>query len=389
MKEIYLDNAATTPLEKETVDVLRHFFEDQYYNPSALYRPAIKLEKELEKARKVVAEGFGVPAETVTFTSGGTEGSNTIIKSVVEQSRNPKKRIITTAVEHPAVLEVFKDFEKKGVDTIYLPVLKDGSVDLKALEEALNEDTVLVSIMAVNNELGTINDLVQAGQLIRRLSPNAVFHSDFVQAYMKVKDDRIDLKKAGVDAANASAHKAHGPKGIGAMYIRKGLKIKPLLLGGGQEHGMRSGTENVPLAAGFSKAVELRLDKVREDQERAKRLKERFLDQISDIEEMKVVSPEDASPYVINLAFRGVKGEVILHMLEDKGIYVSTGSACSSHHAGGYIQRAIGLDPELAAGTLRISMSDQTTPEEIDVLAKELKQAVEGLRRITKFNRRR
>ncbi|MGI6109485.1 MAG: cysteine desulfurase family protein [Eubacteriaceae bacterium] len=385
-KEIYFDNAATTRIYPETVKVMQHFFTQEFWNPSSMYRPAIQAEKELEKARETVAAGLNVPARDLYFTSGGTEGSNTVIRGVCEAQHNHDYNIITTQVEHPAVLEVFRYYEDRGIKTTYLPVDEFGRADLKALEEALNEKTALVSIMAVNNELGSINDLVKAGALIHEKSPKAVFHSDFVQAFMKLDDPRLDIKKAGLDAVNVSGHKIHGPKGIGALYIRNGVRILPLLLGGGQERGMRSGTENLALAAGLASAVEKRTGKTGEMQAHAQILKERLLKALSDDPDLWIGSADDASPYVISLGFRGIRGEVLLHILEDQGIYISTGSACSTHHKGGHVQKAAGTDREATEGTVRISTSEDNTPEEIDQLAGALKAGVKQLRRVTRFH---
>ena len=384
-QEIYFDNAATTSLYPETVERMRHFLAQEFWNPSAMYRPAIQAEKELEEARETVAAGLKVPAKNLTFTSGGTEGSNTVIRGVCESQRLDDYNIITTQIEHPAVLEVFRYYEEKGIRTTYLPVDEYGRADLEALEAALDEKTALVSIMAVNNELGSVNDLVSAGRIIREKSPKAVFHSDFVQAYLKTEDPRLDIEAAGLDAVNICAHKIHGPKGIGALYIREGVRIPPLLLGGGQERGMRSGTENLPLAAGFASAAAARKDRLPELERHAQELKNRLLAALSDVGDLRIGSAEDASPYVISLGFRGVRGEVLLHMLEDQGIYISTGSACSTHHKGGHVLKAAGLDREAAEGTVRISTSEYNTPEEIDVLAKALTDSAGQLRRITRF----
>lgn len=384
-KPVYFDNAATTQVYPETIEVIGRAYAEDFWNPSAMYAPAIDAERKLEAARGSIAKALKVPAQQLYFTSGGTEGSNTVIHGVMEKTRVKNPKIITTAVEHPAVLERIRDYEKQGARAVLLPVDAYGRADLNALEEALDEDTVLVSIMAVNNELGAVNDLVRAGQIIRRKAPQAFFHSDFVQAFMKLDDPRLDIRKADLDAVNVCAHKIHGPKGIGALYLRDAAKTAPLILGGGQEKGFRSGTENLALAAGFADAVSRRAGRLGELEAHAASLRERLLDALSDVEDMKVSSAPDASPYIVSLSFAGIKGEVLLHMLESEGIYVSTGSACSTHHKGGHVQEAIGLDPLYTAGTIRVSSSEFNTPEEVDLLAAQIKAGVARLRKLTRY----
>lgn len=384
-KPVYFDNAATTQVYPETVDVIAKTYADDFWNPSAMYAPAIEADKKLEESRSKIAKALKVPKEKLFFTSGGTEGSNTVIHGVMEKTHIKNPKIITTAIEHPAVLEMIHAYEQKGAEVVLLPVDEFGRADLEALEEALDENTVLVSIMAVNNEVGAINDLVRAGEIIRRKVPKAFFHSDFVQAFMKVDDPRLDIKKAGLDAVNICAHKIHGPKGIGALYLKDDKKIAPLILGGGQEKGFRSGTENLALAAGFADAVSHRAPKVQELQAHAQDLKDRLLEKLSDVDDMIVSSAPDASPYIVSVSFAGIKGEVLLHMLESEGIYVSTGSACSTHHKGGHVQAAIGLDPLYTAGTIRVSSSEFNTMDEVDILADAMKAGVARLRKLTRY----
>lgn len=382
---VYFDNAATTQVYPETVDALAKTYKEDFWNPSAMYAPAIEADKKLEASRSQIAKALKVPSSKLFFTSGGTEGSNTVIHGVMEKTHVKHPKIITTSIEHPAVLEMIHAYEQKGAEVVLLPVDEFGRADLKALEDALDENTVLVSMMAVNNEVGAINDLVTAGQIIRRKAPKAFFHSDFVQAFMKVDDPRLDIKKADLDAVNICAHKIHGPKGIGALYLKDDHKIAPLILGGGQEKGFRSGTENLALAAGFADAVSRRAEHLTELQDYAQSLKDRLLEELADVEDMKVSSAPDASPYIVSLSFAGIKGEVLLHMLESEGIYVSTGSACSTHHKGGHVQAAIGLDPLYTAGTIRVSSSEFNTPEEVDLLAEQLKTGVTRLRKLTRY----
>lgn len=387
-REIYLDHAATTPLYPEAAQAMRRALETVYYNPSAFYKPAVAAEKELAAAREVIAESLCARPDEIFFTSGGTEGNNTIIRGVCARARRPYN-IVTSAVEHPAVAEVFRYCQDKGADVRVVPVDSFGQIDLGALERSLDSKTALVSIMGVNNEIGTIENLPEAAKRVRARAPRALFHTDFVQAYLKSTDPRLDLKRIKPDAVTVAAHKIHGPKGVGALFIKKDVqhKIDPLLLGGGQERGFRSGTENLAGILGMAEAVKIGTARLADDEAHARALRARLLDNLKDMDGLTLNSPEDGLPRLINLSFEGIRAEVLVHMLEDEGIYVSTGSACSTHHKGSPVHKALGYDKARADGTIRISTGPDTTPADIDALSDALTQGVAALRKLLKYKR--
>lgn len=384
--EIYLDNAATTKAYEEVAAVIADSLTNNYYNPSAFYLPSIEVEKDLSKARKKLAQSVGFLPEELFFTSGATESNNTIIKGVVDKARG-NFNIITTSIEHPSVMNIFKNLEEKGVEVRYIPVNSKGKLDYNWLENNIDKNTILVSVMGANNEIGSINDLVRVREIIDNHNPKAVFHTDFTQAYLKTDDDRLNLKKAKPDALSVSAHKVHGPKGVGMLAIRKGTKVSPLLLGGGQEHHFRAGTENIPGILGFYTAVE-KLDKNKNEvNDNLKILKDYFLDNIKDIPDLIINSPEDGLPGLLSVSFPGIKAEVLLHMLEAKNIFIASGSACSTHEKDSYVHKALDFDKLRSEGTIRVSLSEFNTKEDIDTTTKEVKKGVESLRKLTRFNK--
>lgn len=381
VNEIYLDNSATTRPHPEVAKEMMRYLTENYGNPSSLYDRGIVVEKAIKDVRSRIAGAIHCNPEELYFTSGGTEGNNTIIKGIVENQRVEDIRIITTQIEHPSVMEVFKFYEDHGMDVVYLSVDHEGFINMGELEKSINEHTVLVSIMGVNNETGTAQDLAAIGGLIKKCNPDCLFHTDYVQGFMKLP---VDVKACKIDALTLCGHKICGPKGIGAIYLRKGVRIKPLIIGGGQESNLRSGTENVPGIMGLGKAVEVQqacgsgqLDKMRAIRsEMISCLKE-------NIEDMRVNGPENGCPYVLSLSFKGVRGEVLLHSLEAQHIYVSTGSACSSHKKEKqYVLKAIDLPEEYKEGTIRVSFSMMTTKEEVLEAAKAIENAVGQLRKL-------
>lgn len=385
----YLDNSATTRPYDQVTERVAEIMSREFGNPSSLHRLGMSAEKLIREAREQVAQSMGASAEEIFFTSGGTEGDNTAIFGAVNARRHQGNKIITSSIEHPAVLEAFKELKRRGCETVLLNVDRTGRIDLEQLKRELDETTVFVSIMHVNNELGTVQPLTEVGELIRqangRFGKNILFHTDAVQSWGK---EEIDVKKLPVDLLSVSGHKIHGPKGIGALYVRKGTNLPPLIFGGGQEKGFRSGTENVPFIAGLGLAARLAQEERRTKLDHLWAMRNRLRDGIkTTIEGAVINSPGDehASPAILNVSFPGCRGEVLLHMLEQKEIYVSTGSACSSHKKGSHVLSAAGLTPEQIEGALRFSFSCDITEEQIDYTLTELKTAVDSMRRLTKM----
>ena len=383
--QIYLDNSATTkPCDAARNAALR-MIEEDFGNPSTLYRLGLDAEKVLKAARKTVAKSFGAQENEVFFTSGGTESDNAAVFGAFEARKKQGSRIITTAVEHPAVLRCFEALKRRGADVVILPVKRDGCFDMDAFEAALNEQTILVSVMHVNNETGAVFPILEISAMIAGFAgargiEKPLFHSDCVQSLGKIP---VDVRDMGVDLASFSAHKIHGLKGCGALYIRNGLHIPPFIFGGGQEKGYRSGTENMPGIAAFgAAAAELTIPSGKA----AEYLKKRVLDEIPDV---KVNSPSDGCPLILNMSFIGCRAEVLLHSLEQDEIYVSTGSACSSKDKGSHVLSAMGLRPEEIEGAVRFSFSSENTAEQMDIVVEKLKGYAESQRRLRSAFRRR
>ena len=378
--EIYLDNSATTKPYQEVVDKMVLALTTQYGNPSSIHKKGIEVEREIKEIRRNIARSLGAKENEIYFTSGGTECNNTIIRSVARLNKKTKNHIISTVIEHPSVLDTLKDLESEGFEVTYLPVDKDGKISIEDLKNAIKKETILVSMMHVNNEIGTIQPIEEIGKYLKSLDEKIYLHVDAVQSYAKIK---FRPSRYNIDFMSVSGHKLHGPKGIGFMYVKENNRIKPLLTGGGQEIGIRSGTENVPGIYGIGEAVKVinkdlegTIDKIRELRDL---LKEEILANIDDV---KINTPEDGVCHVLNVSFRGVRGEVLLHYLEQKEIYVSTGSACSSKKKGSHVLNAIGLTPEEIEGAIRFSLSDLNTKEEILETIKVLKESVSDLRMI-------
>ena len=376
--EIYFDNSSTTKPYKEVIDEVVNAMEEYFGNPSSLHRIGIKSEKKLVEAREFLGKSINASKDEIYFTSGGSESNNLIIKGLVK----PGHHIITTIFEHHSVLMTYKELEKTGVKVTYLDVDKDGKISLDDLKEAICKDTVLVSIMHVNNEMGAIQDIKSIGEIIKERSSRARLHVDAVQSYGKLD---IDVKKMNIDMLSVSAHKIHGPKGIGFMYIKENSKLKPIITGGGQESSVRSGTENVPGIYGLGKAVEIMNKDLDSKIEKIQSLKVLLKEEIlKNIEGVKVNSPEDGVCHILNVSFENIRGEVLLHFLEQKNIYVSTGSACSSKKKGSHVLNAIKLKPDEIEGAVRFSLSDFNKEEEILETVKVLKDSVNDLRTIIK-----
>ena len=378
--EIYLDNSATTKPYQEVVDKMVLALTTQYGNPSSIYKKGIEVEREIKEIRRNIARSLGAKETEIYFTSGGTECNNTIIRSVANLNKKTKNHIISTVIEHPSVLNTLKDLEADGFEVTYLPVGKDGKISLEDLKNAIKKETILVSVMHVNNEIGTIQPIEEIGKYLKSLDEKVYFHVDAVQSYAKIK---FRPSRYNIDFMSVSGHKLHGPKGIGFMYVKENNRIKPLLTGGGQEIGIRSGTENVPGIYGIGEAVRILNQDLEGTIDKIRGLRDLLKEEIlANIDNVKINSPEDGVCHVLNVSFRGVRGEVLLHYLEQKEIYVSTGSACSSKKKGSHVLNAIGLTPDEIEGAIRFSLSDLNTKEEIMKTVEVLKESVSDLRMI-------
>ena len=380
---IYLDNSATTRTLNEAAQASMQAMTEDFYNPAAAYAFGARTEKRVNEARTIVARPLRARREEIIFTSGGTESNNAAVFGTLRGWRGPR-RVITTAVEHPSVFEAVQSLKQSGdVDIVILPVNEQGHPDLLALRDALTEDTALVSMMHVNNELGTVTDLSAAARLIRRYAPKAVFHSDGVQAYLKV-----DTENLGVDLYSISAHKFHAPKGVGALYKRTGVRFAGGQIGGGQEYDMRSGTLNVPGILGMEKAVALYEQNLAAWRQSMRACKRRLYDDLMTISDVMLNGPalDEAAPHILNLSFMGVRGEVLLHALEQFDVCVSTGSACAARKAGkNRILTAAGIIGPRQEGAIRFSLCPFNTLEEMDKAAEIVSEQVKFLR---KYRRR-
>lgn len=375
---IYLDNSATTRPHPQVVETMRRAMESYYGNPSSLHHKGVEAETVLKQAREVAAKYLGCKAGEIIFTSGGTESNNTAIKGVAFQYQNRGKHIITTQVEHPAVYDVCKQLESLGFSTTYVPVDRDGRVSLEDVKKAMRPDTILVSVMHVNNELGTIQPVEEIGQWLKQY-PKVLFHVDAVQAIGKVP---LRLKDSGIDLLSVSAHKFYGPRGVGILYKREGLIIHPLMMGGGQEGGVRSGTENLPAIAGLAKAIRLLEEMGSDERNRLQEMLRQLREGISTIEGCIINTPETgAAPHIMNISVPGVKAEVLLHALEERGFLVSTKSACSSKaNEPSRVLTSVGIERDCALSSLRISLGRENTIEDIKPFLVALKACVSSLR---------
>ena len=382
--EIYLDNSATTRVFPEVAEWMTEIMCGHYGNPSSMHHKGVESEQYIRYASETLARLLKVSEKEIYFTSGGTESDNLALIGCALANYRAGRHLITTQVEHPAVLQTMKYLEDQGFRVTYLPVDNTGRISIEDLRKAIRQDTILVSIMYTNNEIGTLQPIAEAGSLIKRMNPAALLHVDAVQGFGK---ERIYPKRLGVDLLSTSSHKIHGPKGVGFLYVGERVKIRPIMYGGGQQRNLRSGTENVPGIAGMAKAAEMVYAHLDEDTDRLYLLKERFVRGLSKLEDVTVNGPEgrDGAPHIVSVSVRGIRSEVRLHALEDKGIYVSAGSACSSNKPqSSATLRAIGLEKELLGSTVRFSMSIFTTQEEIDYTLSVLYDIVPMLRKYTR-----
>ena len=377
--EIYLDNSATTRPYNSVCDKVADVMRNNYGNPSSLHRLGIAAEKEVKAAREAIAETLGVRADEIFFTSGGTESNNTAILGACRAARG--KHIISTPVEHPATLNTLNYLENKGYRVDYVPVDRNGRVVLAELEEMVTPDTVLLTAMLVNNEIGSLQPIEQMSKVLKSRNKTALMHVDAVQGYCKIPFTAASL---GADMISISGHKIHGPKGIGALYIKKGTRVSPLIFGGGQQSGMRPGTENVPGIAGLGVAAKRCHSKMAESVPSMNALRKRLEDGIrAAIDKVSINTPEICAPHILNVSFSGVRSEVVLHSLESENIYVSSGSACSSHKKEpSYVLTSIGLDRAMIDGSIRFSLSEFTTADEIDKTVEALSKIIPRLRKL-------
>lgn len=376
-KQIYMDYSATTFVKPEVLKEMIPYFTEYFGNPSSIYNIARKNKAVISKARQKVADVINARKDEIFFTNGGSESDNWALKGAAFANRNKGRHIITTNIEHHAILNTAKYLEKQGFDVTYLNVDKDGFVNIDELKHAIREDTIIVSIMFANNEIGTIEPIQQIGKFLKE--KNILFHTDAVQAITHVP---IDVKEMNIDLLSMSSHKFYGPKGMGALYIKKGTKIDNLIHGGSQERDKRAGTENVPGIVGMSYAIELAARDMKIESERLMELRDKLIDGLLKIPESKLNGPRtNRLPGNVNVSFKGVDGEILLVVLDDIGIYASSGSACSAGSIEpSHVLTSIGLERDMANSALRLTLGAETTDDEVDFVIDKITESVKSLR---------
>lgn len=380
---IYLDNCATTRPRDTVLNVMMNSLKEDYGNPSSLHRLGLNSEKKIKESREIISKYLGINRNELYFTSGGTESNNIAIQGIVNKYGARGKHIITTKIEHPSIHNIMKYFETKGYSVTYLNNDKMGNIDLNQLRDSINNDTILVSLIHVNNEIGVIQNIKEVRKILNDSGSKALLHLDGVQSFGKID---FSLKDLGVDTYSFSGHKVHGPKGIGGLYINSKINLPPVVLGGNQENGIRSGTENLSGIIGFGEAVNILSQNFKEESGHVSMIKEylasRILDEIEDIK-LNTSLDYNSSPYILNVSFRNIRGEVLLHYLEDKEIYVSTTSACSSKGTKkSSVLQSIGLNDNEIEGAIRFCFSYEITRADIDYTMDILKTSVEEIRQI-------
>lgn len=379
--KVYLDNSATTRCFDEVAQLMMQIMCKDYGNPSSMHHKGVEAEHYLRYARETLAKILKVNEKEIIFTSGGTESDNIAIIGTAMANHRTGRHLITTQIEHPAVIQTMRYLEDQGFKVTYLPVDGQGRIRMEDLQKAICKETILVSIMHTNNEIGTLEPIAEAGELIKKINPMTAFHVDAVQGFGKF---RIYPSRMKIDLLSVSAHKIHGPKGVGFLYKNEKVKVSPIIYGGGQQKGMRSGTENVPGIAGLARASELIYKNLDDDMERLYALRAMFIRGVSKIEGVKVngCMGMESAAHIVSLSVRGVRSEVLLHALEDREIYVSAGSACSSNKPQpSATLKAIGIEKELLESTIRFSFSVFTTKEEIEYTLQTLYEIIPELRR--------
>lgn len=379
--EAYLDNSATTRVLDSVKDLMVKIMTEDYGNPSSMHRKGMEAEQYVREAREVIAKTLKVQDKEIIFTSGGTESNNMALIGGAMANQRAGRHIITTRIEHASVYNPLAFLESQGFSVTYLDVDGQGHISLDQLKGALSPETILVSIMYVNNQMGAVEPVEEIGRIVKEYKPSILFHVDAIQAYGKFE---IRPKKQNIDLLSVSGHKIHGPKGVGFLYINEKAKVRPILFGGGQQRDMRSGTENVPGAAGLGLAAREMYTGFSERIGKMTELKDHFIDRVEELEGVTVNSARglDSAPQIISVSFAGVRGEVLLHALEDRGIYVSSGSACSSNHpAISGTLKAIGVKKELLDSTIRFSLGVYNTKEQLDYTVDVLRELLPMLRR--------
>ncbi|WP_066970352.1 cysteine desulfurase NifS [Methanobrevibacter filiformis] len=375
---MYMDHAATSPVRKEVVEAIEPYFTEFYGNPSTIYKVGREAKKGLENARENVAKLIGAKADEIIFTSGGTESDNIAIKGIALKNKDKGNHIITSSIEHPAVLETCRYLEKNGFEVTYLPVYQEGIVRIDDLKEAITDKTILITVMHVNSEIGTIQPIAEIGKIAKE--KNIKFHTDAVQSIGKIP---VNVDKLNVDLLSISAHKIYGPKGVGALFVRKGTRLETVLHGGGQEKNLSSGTENVPGAVGLGKACELAGKELEKNMKYLAKLRDRLVEGITtNVDEAYVNGDTDKKvPGTTNLHFVGIEGEGLVLLLDGKNIAAATGSACSSKKLeASYVLKALGLDDVHCHGSLRLTLGSENTEEEVEYVIESIKEAVARLR---------
>ncbi len=387
--QVYLDNSATTRVFPEVAELMTKIMCEDYGNPSSMHTKGMQAEQYLRYAKETLARLLKVNEKEIIFTSGGTESNNMALIGCALANNRRGNHLITTKIEHPAILKTMQHLETRGFRVTYLPVNRYGVVRIEDLKRAMRMDTILVSIMHTNNEIGSLQPIAEAGALIKRMNPNTLFHVDAVQGFGKYE---IHPKKMNIDLLSVSAHKIHGPKGVGLLYKGEKVKMQPIIFGGGQQQNLRSGTENVPGSVGLAKAAEIMHSKMNDDVTSLYELKKIFITGVSRIEGVQInglrdgdTIGESTAPHVVSVSIPGIRSEVMLHALEDKGIYVSAGSACSARKPQpSETLKAIGLQREMLESTIRFSFSVYTTVEEIYYTLDTMYDMIPMLRRYTR-----
>lgn len=382
--EAYLDNSATTRCFPKVAQMMVQVMTEDYGNPSSMHQKGVDAEHYIKEAKEIIAKNLKVQEKELYFTSGGTESDNLAIIGCAWANQRAGRHLITSSIEHPAVLNAMKHLEEEGFEVTYLPVDESGRVRLTDLKDALREDTILVSIMHVNNEIGSVQPIEEIGAFLKSQKRPVLFHVDAVQSYGKY---RIAPKRMGIDLLSVSGHKIHGPKGMGFLYVNEKVKIKPIVFGGGQQKGIRSGTENVPGIAGLGAAVKEIYTDFEENIRRLYELRDWFCQEVKNFDQVVVngLPGKESAPHVISVSFAGVRSEVLLHALEEKGVYVSSGSACASNHPSiSATLKGIGVAKELLDSTIRFSLSIHTTKEELEYTIQVLGELLPMLRRYSR-----
>lgn len=379
--EAYFDNAATTKVFDSVKDIVIKTMTEDYGNPSAKHRKGMEAENYIKEARSIIAKSMKVQEKEIIFTSGGSESNNMALIGTAQAYRRSGNHIISSSIEHASVYNPLGYLQEQGFEITYLPVDSQGHISLEELEQAVRPDTILVSIMYVNNEVGTVEPVEEISKVVKKKNPDTLFHVDAIQAYGKFQ---IRPKRQGIDLLSVSGHKIHGPKGVGFLYIGEKVKMKPLIYGGGQQRGLRAGTENVPGVAGMGAAVKEIYTNHQEKMDKLYELRNYLTDRLRELDGVYINSRSgrEGAPQIVSASFRGVRSEVLLHGLEERGIYVSSGSACSSNHPGvSGTLRGIGVRQDLLDATLRFSFGMFNTREEIDYAVEVLKELLPVLRR--------